>query len=79
VELHVLDDGPGVPPGFIPHAFERFSRARTGRTGDGTGLGLTIVQLIAEAHGGRAGIANRPSGGADAWLELPIGPAEQSR
>src|SRR6185369_14312652 len=35
-ELHVLDDGPGVPPGFIPHAFERFSRARTGRTGDGT-------------------------------------------
>ena len=40
-ELHVLDDGPGVPPGFLPHAFERFSRARTGRTGDGTGLGLT--------------------------------------
>jgi len=77
-ELHVLDDGPGVPPGFLPHAFERFSRARTGRTGDGTGLGLTIVQLIAQAHGGRAGIANRPRGGADAWLELPIGPGQRS-
>jgi len=77
-ELHVLDDGPGVPPGFIPHAFERFSRARTGRTGDGTGLGLTIVQLIAQAHGGQAGIANRPSGGADAWLELPVRPPQQS-
>jgi signal transduction histidine kinase len=73
-ELHVLDDGPGVPPGFLPHAFERFSRARTGRTGGGTGLGLTIVQLIAQAHGGRAGIANRPGGGADAWLELPVRP-----
>jgi two-component system, OmpR family, sensor kinase len=70
-ELHVLDDGPGVPPEFIPHAFERFSRAQTGRTGPGAGLGLSIVQLIAEAHGGRAGIANRPTGGTDAWLELP--------
>ena len=73
-ELHVLDDGPGVPAGFLPHAFERFSRAQTGRTGGGTGLGLAIVQLIAEAHGGRAGIANRPAGGADAWLELPMRP-----
>src|SRR4029079_4800913 len=62
-QLHVLSDGRGVPPGFLPHAFERFSRARTGRTGDGTGLGLTIVQLIAQAHGGRAGIANPPSRG----------------
>ena len=77
-ELHVLDEGPGIPPGFLPHAFERFSRARTGRTGNGTGLGLTIVQLIARAHGGRAGIANRPSGGADAWLELPVRPPQQS-
>ena len=71
-ELHVLDDGPGVPPEFIPHAFERFSRAQTGRTGGGTGLGLAIVQLIAGAHGGRAGIGNRPTGGTDAWLELPV-------
>jgi two-component system, OmpR family, sensor kinase len=71
-ELHVLDDGPGIPASFLPHAFERFSRAQTGRTGPGSGLGLSIVKLIAEAHGGRAGIANRPAGGADAWLELPI-------
>ena len=70
--LHVLDDGPGVPDDFLPHAFERFSRAQSGRTGDGTGLGLAIVQLIARAHGGRAGIGNRPAGGTDAWLELPI-------
>jgi two-component system, OmpR family, sensor kinase len=73
-ELHVLDDGPGVPDGFLPHAFERFTRAQTGRTGKGTGLGLAIVQMIAEAHGGRAGIANRPDGGTDAWLELPARP-----
>jgi len=74
-ELHVLDDGSGVPPEFIPHAFERFTRAQTGRTGDGSGLGLAIAQLIARAHGGRAGIGNRPTGGTDAWLELPVTPA----
>jgi two-component system OmpR family sensor kinase len=73
-ELHVLDDGPGVPPAFIPHAFERFSRAQSGRTGEGTGVGRASVQLIAQAHGGHAGIGNRPAGGADAWLELPLRP-----
>ncbi|HEY4281100.1 MAG TPA: HAMP domain-containing sensor histidine kinase [Conexibacter sp.] len=73
-ELHVLDDGPGVPDDFLPHAFERFSRAQTGRSGKGTGLGLAIVQMIAQAHGSRAGLANRPEGGTDAWLELPTRP-----
>jgi signal transduction histidine kinase len=70
-ELHVLDDGPGVPPAFIPHAFERFSRAQSGRTGEGTGLGLAIVAAIAAAHGGRAGVSNRAEGGADVWIALP--------
>jgi two-component system OmpR family sensor kinase len=73
VELHVIDDGPGFPAEFVPHAFERFSRADNGRTGGGSGLGLSIVELIATAHGGEAGVRNRASGpGADAWLRLPI-------
>lgn len=73
VELHVLDEGPGLPAAFIPHAFERFSRAPTGRTGEGSGLGLAIVELIADAHGGHAGVRNRTEGpGADAWLRLPV-------
>ena len=72
VELHVLDEGPGVPVEFLPHAFERFSRAHPGRTGTGTGLGLAIVDVIAAAHGGDAGIANRiDRRGTDAWLRLP--------
>jgi two-component system OmpR family sensor kinase len=74
VELHVLDQGAGLPVEFLPHAFERFSRAQRGRVGPGTGLGLAIVELIAVAHGGRAGLANRTDGpGADAWLRLPAG------
>ncbi len=72
VELHVIDDGPGFPAAFVPHAFERFSRADNGRAGGGSGLGLSIVELIATAHGGEAGVRNRAEGpGADAWLRLP--------
>jgi signal transduction histidine kinase len=74
VELHVLDQGPGLPVEFLPHAFERFSRAQRGRVGHGTGLGLAIVELIAVAHGGQARLANRADGpGTDAWLRLPAG------
>lgn len=69
-ELHVTDDGPGFPPGFLDRAFERFSRADAARGRSGAGLGLAIVRTIAEAHGGSAHAANRAPG-ADVWLSLP--------
>ena len=78
VELHVVDEGHGFPLAFLEHAFERFSRPQTGRQGAGAGLGLSIVRVIAEAHGGEAEAANRPSGGADVWLALPRGTVEPS-
>ena len=71
VELHVTDAGAGFPDGFIERAFDRFSRADDGRNEGGSGLGLSIVALIAQAHGGSAGVANRLGGGADAWLAVP--------
>jgi heavy metal sensor kinase len=71
VELHVTDEGRGFAPEFIPRAFDRFSRAESAHGAGGSGLGLAIVALIAEAHGGRAGVANRSSGGGDAWIALP--------
>jgi signal transduction histidine kinase len=71
VELHVLDEGRGFPPAFLPHAFDRFSQADDARSGDGTGLGLTIADVIARAHGGSVHAANRAEGGADVWLSLP--------
>ena len=70
VELHVTDEGPGVPAEFLPRAFDRFSRADEARGGRGTGLGLAIVDLVARAHGGDARLANRPDGGADAWISI---------
>jgi two-component system, OmpR family, sensor kinase len=70
-EIHVTDEGGGFPPSFLDHAFERFSRAPGVRDG-GSGLGLAIVATVAEAHGGSAGAANRPTGGADVWLVIPL-------
>jgi len=71
VELHVADAGSGFPKDFLARAFDRFSRADEARTTGGSGLGLSIVALIAQAHGGSVGAANRPDGGADVWLALP--------
>jgi signal transduction histidine kinase len=71
VELHVADTGPGFPPAFLERACDRFSRADEARGRGGAGLGLSIVGLIAEAHGGKAVAANLPDG-ADVWLELPL-------
>ncbi len=71
VELHVEDDGAGFPDEFLPRAFDRFSRADEARSRGGSGLGLSIVELIASAHGGTVGAANKPDGGADVWIALP--------
>jgi two-component system, OmpR family, sensor kinase len=66
VELHVTDEGEGLPPDFAPHAFERFTRADGARSRGGAGLGLAIVAAIAASHGGSA-----HADGADVWLQLP--------
>jgi two-component system OmpR family sensor kinase len=51
VRLVVEDDGPGVPPELAPTLFERFVRG-AGDRGGSFGLGLAIVQAVAEGHGG---------------------------
>jgi heavy metal sensor kinase len=77
VELHVEDDGAGFPAAFADRAFDRFSRPDDGRTGAGAGLGLAIVELIANAHGATAGIAERDGDGADVWIAVPRAPTNR--
>jgi len=74
--IEVCDAGPGFPPEFLPHAFERFRRPDQGRarSAGGAGLGLAIVQAIAVAHGGRTVARNRAEGGAAVRLEVPRRP-----
>jgi len=71
VELHVRDAGLGFPPEFRDRAFDRFSRADEARSGGGSGLGLSIAELVAVAHGGAAGLSVPSAGGADVWISLP--------
>ena len=71
--IDVVDDGPGFPPGFLPHAFERFRRADDARSraAGGAGLGLAIVLAIARTHGGDAQVANLVPHGAWVTMRLP--------
>jgi two-component system, OmpR family, sensor kinase len=69
-ELHVRDQGFGLPKDFIPRAFDRFARADEAHAGAGAGLGLAIVHAIAVAHDGTAHV--RADGDpADVWISLP--------
>ena len=69
------DDGPGMAPEVLAHAFDRFyrgDRSRDRSTG-GTGLGLSIVDAVARAHGGRASATSEPGRGSRFTVELPCG------
>lgn len=72
VELVVKDQGQGLAPDLLEHGMERFVRDRAST---GAGLGLAIVATIAEANGGTAGLRN-VEGGAEAWIAVPVSPAQ---
>jgi two-component system sensor histidine kinase BaeS len=75
----VVDDGPGLQPDELPHAFERFFlHARyAGRRAVGTGLGLAIVADLAAAMGGRVEVESRP-GRTQFSILLPTGTAARA-
>ena len=67
VELHVADEGPGLPPDDRDRAFDRFWR---GRPGPGSGLGLAIVRRLVGIDGGEVELRESPGGGVDAVVRL---------
>lgn len=71
VELHVIDEGPGLSEEERTRAFDRFWRAAGSAPGHGSGLGLAIVAQLAGACGGTAQIAPAPGTGCDAYVSLP--------
>jgi two-component system OmpR family sensor kinase len=58
IALSVHDEGPGMRPEFLPHAAERFRQDEASRSGPGAGLGLSLVDAIATAHGGQLRICS---------------------
>jgi two-component system, OmpR family, sensor kinase len=74
--LWVRDSGPGVPFDEQKRVFDRFYRADEERRSEGAGLGLSIVQAIAQAHGGRVELSSVPGSGATFTLVLPLSAPE---
>ena len=74
IRIHVDDDGIGVPPEErqrVFFAFTRLDRSRDRATG-GYGLGLAIVRLVLEQHGGSASVEESPIGGARFTINWPL-------
>lgn len=69
IDVHVVDEGPGMTEDQRRRAFDRFWRAPDAPKG-GTGLGLSLVQRLAHASGGEATLAAAPGGGLDAGIRL---------
>jgi nitrogen fixation/metabolism regulation signal transduction histidine kinase len=67
-ELTVEDNGPGFDPSILGKAFEPYVTSKP----KGTGLGLAIVKKLTEEHGGSIRVQNRPEGGAQIVIRLPI-------
>lgn len=86
VLICVEDQGPGIPADQREEIFDRYYRAPEAITKSGTGLGLYLVRLIVEKHGGHVRLTDARDGGSrfEVWLpeRLPpssTGPAEDAR
>ena len=79
IELRVEDTGPGIDAAELSHVFEPFfrgSRARR-RQIEGSGLGLSLVKEIVDAHGGAVAVSSNPDKGTTVTVILPAhGPGE---
>ena len=78
VVVAVADDGIGIAPGELGRIFDKFYRAGRSETQGrrGSGLGLTLVKHVAEAHGGRVTVESRPGEGSRFALHLPAADGE---
>jgi len=67
-KIIVSDNGPGIPANVLPKLFRPFFTTKA----KGTGLGLAVVQKIIVQHGGQVEVRNRPAGGAEFIVTLPL-------
>lgn len=71
--ISVFDNGPGIPESHVEKLLRPFERLDSARTNaGGSGLGLAIADRIARLHKGKLELINRPEGGLEARLSLPI-------
>ncbi|HNH83130.1 MAG TPA: ATP-binding protein, partial [Acidobacteriota bacterium] len=72
--LAVTDKGVGIKPGDVPHIFDQFFRSSEAVEAQihGSGLGLSLVKHIVEAHGGHISVQSQPGLGSTFTLHLPV-------
>lgn len=75
VAISVSDDGPGLDFDKARELFERFRRGET--RGEGSGLGLSLVHALVQAHGGRTELTARRGGGTVATMIFPLDAAQR--
>jgi signal transduction histidine kinase len=78
--VSVIDTGVGIPGEELPHVTERFFRGvRSSEMAAGSGIGLTIVAELVQAHDGQLDIASEPGTGTRVTITLPLAAAESRR
>jgi signal transduction histidine kinase len=77
VELEVTDTGTGIPEAELPHLFERFHRVKgaRGRSYEGSGIGLALVQELVKLHGGSVRVKSEEGRGSTFTVSIPTGSA----
>jgi signal transduction histidine kinase len=75
VELEVSDTGTGIPDAELPHLFERFHRVKgaRGRSYEGSGIGLALVQELVKLHGGNVRVISAVGHGSTFTVSIPTG------
>lgn len=73
IEIQVIDTGGGIAPEHLPHLFERFYRVDKARSRahGGSGLGLSIVKALVEAHSGSVSVVSEVGHGSTFTIRLP--------
>jgi signal transduction histidine kinase len=77
VELSICDTGAGIPAADLPHIFERFYRVKNGRgrSYEGSGIGLALVQDLVKLNGGKVRVESEPGRGSTFTVSIPQGTA----
>jgi signal transduction histidine kinase len=80
VRITVSDHGAGIPADELPHVFEPFYRGADAlsRQIHGNGLGLSLVQRIVAAHGGRVTVSTKAGAGSSFTISLPAADADRA-
>jgi signal transduction histidine kinase len=72
ITIGVKDNGPGIPLEEQQHIFDRYYRRVIHELSSGSGLGLPIVRLLVELHGGQIRVESEPGKGSTFYLKLPL-------